>query len=915
MKNNLKDIIRFYRDCYQFEFSTEKVLNFYSKNVSQHYYPKTFELLSKNEYELPADSAWGEKVSIELELESSEKKLVCGSFFLKGKIDLLGKSHRIFTPLLLNDVILKYSNEVYFLIVDQESTSLNPIAINYLNSLDGSPVHQYDEISERLLEQSNLYSFSGLIELQKLLNVRYPKLNTDLLEKRIETNSIISSLDTVYKSRKIEYENTLFPDILIGITEKPKKSKDVINELNDLSNRRHKDSSILSNLFQNPDFENNLKNRGSKKQELVVPVSLSKSQEKILKSVNQSKVTAVIGPPGTGKSFSIAALAIQAFQEGKKVLIASKNEQACQVIFNKIQNDIGIKGITINSSKPRYRISISSKLRNIASGVGIKSIRESYLEKVRDEVVQLKKRATSIIDEITIRESIEKKWGEKLSNSSQSIFSKIQKKWIEYRQSLKEPIWELKFQLHEIDRRLKRKEKQLIKLTYEYNLYQLLRGSRADIRRYEKAFLEKRGNVIKNIFSSINFDIILEALPIWICKSSDIANIVPLKEGLFDLLIIDEASQCDIPSSIPLLYRAKSVAIVGDPNQLRHLSFISSRKEEFTKAKYNLTGPKIAYREKSILDLVNDVIKSQDNIVFLDEHFRSMPDIISFSNNHFYSGQLKIMTDHLNDSSYDNLKVNIVEEGKRNDRGENLKEAMQILASIEYIINQETELSKSNSSSIGIISPFRHQVQLIKKLITEKIEPSNILKHKILIGTPFKFQGEERDIVFLSFTIDEQTHQGSIQYLERPDVFNVSITRAKRSKEIYISINPKKLNKDSLLSKYLSLKPPNHIRHEENEIYDTFLEEVKQTLTQMTPGKLITDRKICGTYLDIILIQNNRTIGIDLIGYPGEFANQLTMEEIMSLARANISIFMLTYSSWYFDKELCINALSSFVKN
>lgn len=915
MKNNIQNIIRFYKDCYQSEYSTEKVSNFYSKTVSNLYYPKTFELLSKNEYELPVSTEWGNKVGIELKFESSEKKLVCGSFFLKGKMDLLGKSYRIFTPLFLNDVTLKYSNEVYYLIVNQESISLNPIAINYLNLLAENPIYQYDEISTHLLEDPDLFSFSGLIKLQNYLNTKYPKLNIELLEKRIETDSIISNLDTIYKSRKNEYRNILFPDILVGLTEKPKRSKDVINELIDLSGRKHNDSSILSNIFQYPDFEYSIINNDSKKQEIVVPVSLSQSQEKILKSANQSKVTVVIGPPGTGKSFSIAALAIQAFQEGKKILIASKNEQACQVLFNKIQEDIGIKGITINSSKARYRISVSTKLRNIANGVGIKSIDENYLKKVKNEVLLLKKKTRTIIDKITYREAIEKKWGEKLSSSSESIFSKIQKKWISYRHGLKEPIWELKFQLHEIDRRLKKKEKRLIRLTYEYNLYKLLSQSRPDLIRYEKAFKETRGNVIKDIFSSVNFNIILEALPIWICKSSDVANIVPLKEGLFDLLIIDEASQCDISSSIPLLYRAKSIAIVGDPNQLRHLSFISNRREELTKTKYNLSGLNLAYRDKSILDLVNEAVKSQNNIIFLNEHFRSMPDIISFSNNHFYSGQLKIMTDHLNENAYDNLKVNVIEGGIRNDKGENLNEAKEILSVIELRIQQEVELCKSSSSTIGVISPFRNQVQLIKRLVRERIAPSEINKHKLLIGTPFKFQGEERDIVFLSFTIDEKTHQGSIRYLERPDVFNVSITRAKNTKEVYISMNPNKLNKETLLSKYLCSKPPNQFRAEENRVYDEFLEEVKQSLEELNSGKIQTDRKICGTSLDIILIQNDRTLGIDLIGYPGEFTNQLTIEEIMSLERAKISIFLLTYSTWYFDKELCIKALTEFVKN
>lgn len=914
MQKKIQNIISFYRDCYQFEYSTEKVSNFYSASVTNLYYPESFELLSRQTFELPVDTVWGDKVSTELKLESSEKKMVCGSFFLKGKLDLLGRSHKIFTPLFLNDVTLNFSNEVYFLKIDHESLSLNPIAINYLNTLDENYSHAFDDLSAELLDGRDLFSFSGLVKLQELLKIKYPNLNTALITDRMKSDGRLSKLDLVFKSRKSDIGKTIFPDILIGLTEKPIKSKDVINELQDLSQRTYKDSSVLYNIFLEGNFEK-APRFTSTEQEIVVPVSLSESQEKILTSVHQSSASVVIGPPGTGKSFSIAALAIQAFQEGKKVLIASKNEQACQVIYNKIENDIGIKGITINSSKARYRMTVATKIKNFANGIGLKLIAKDRINKIRKKVIHLKQLRRDTMQEITRRETIEKKWGEKLTDKSEGLFLKIQKQWIKYRYGKKEPIWNLNYQLYEIDARLKKNEKQLIRLTYKDTLNQLLSVSRPEIKRFEKVFKETRGNVIKDIFSSIDFNIVLKALPIWICKSIDVANIVPLEEGLFDLLIIDEASQCDIASSIPLIYRAKSIVIVGDPNQLRHISFISNHKEKITKEKYNLIEMNLAYRDKSILDQVNEAIGSQDNVIFLDEHFRSMPDIINFSNNQFYSGQLKIMTDRLIEKEYDSLVVKVIEKGERNSKGENYLEAKEVINSVKNIIQQEEALSNQNCSTIGIISPFTFQVKLLKRIIKEEIDTKDIVKHKILVGTPFKFQGEERDFVYLSLTVDENTHHASIRYLERPDVFNVSITRAKKTQEVFISIDPNKLKKESLLSKYFFEKIENEVADEVNHSYDQFLEEVKRSLDVLKAGKIYVNRKVCGTKLDLVLVQKEFTLGIDLIGYPGEFTDQLTMNEIRSLERAQIEIFLLPYSTWYFDKEICLKALKEFIRN
>ncbi|MEM9823893.1 MAG: hypothetical protein AAF985_22605, partial [Bacteroidota bacterium] len=143
----LQNIVKFFRDCYQFEFSTEKVANFYASSVTELFYPPTFKLLSRKDYDLPIATDWGQRVATELELSSSEKKLVCGSFFLKGKMVVLGRSRRIFTPLLLHDAVLNEEEEVYTLSLDSDSLSLNPIAIQYLNAGAEQLTHAYDEIA------------------------------------------------------------------------------------------------------------------------------------------------------------------------------------------------------------------------------------------------------------------------------------------------------------------------------------------------------------------------------------------------------------------------------------------------------------------------------------------------------------------------------------------------------------------------------------------------------------------------------------------------------------------------------------------------------------------------------------------------------------------------------------------------
>ena len=122
----------------------------------------------------------------------------------------------------------------------------------------------------------------------------------------------------------------------------------------------------------------------------------------------------------------------------------------------------------------------------------------------------------------------------------------------------------------------------------------------------------------------------------------------------------------------------------------------------------------MGYRERSILDQVNENISTQEQIIFLDEHFRSRPEIINFSNTHFYADQLKVMTHNLNEGHHNHLLVHVIQNGKRNEKGENAREAKQVLSRIQEIIEQEQPIGKNECTTIGVISPFRSQVQMIK---------------------------------------------------------------------------------------------------------------------------------------------------------------------------------------------------------
>ena len=147
------------------------------------------------------------------------------------------------------------------------------------------------------------------------------------------------------------------------------------------------------------------------------------------------------------------------------------------------------------------------------------------------------------------------------------------------------------------------------------------------------------------------FSVLKKYLPCWAITSLSTHGRIP-EPGFFDLLVIDEASQCDIASVIPLLYRAKRVVVIGDPNQLSHISSLSVNQDTQLLTKHGLIDSYATwgYSKNSLFDRALGVCHS-DNIVNLLEHHRSHADI-EFSNTQFLR-QLHIAT-HYGTATSDN---------------------------------------------------------------------------------------------------------------------------------------------------------------------------------------------------------------------------------------------------------------------
>ena len=261
-----------------------------------------------------------------------------------------------------------------------------------------------------------------------------------------------------------------------------------------------------------------------------------------------------------------------------------------------------------------------------------------------------------------------------------------------------------------------------------------------------------------------------------VCVTSlSVKNGFPLTKEIFDLLIIDEASQCDIASAIPLIYRSKKVVIIGDPLQLTHITNVQKEEEQFIIDQLDLNNNNLNYIEKSLWDYCFSLAnKSGYESVILNEHYRCHPEIIKFSNIHFYGpklGQTLEIRTNLEDFKFGEGGIvwfNV--EGQVHERRNiNIAEAKKSIELAKVLVNKYSDVS------IGIVTPFRHQYEYIFENIDNNLRP------KIKIDTVHKYQGDEKDIIIFSLVVANGCRPSLPRFINywAPYLLNVGVTRAR----------------------------------------------------------------------------------------------------------------------------------------
>ncbi|MFI3291686.1 MAG: AAA domain-containing protein [Opitutales bacterium] len=263
------------------------------------------------------------------------------------------------------------------------------------------------------------------------------------------------------------------------------------------------------------------------------------------------------------------------------------------------------------------------------------------------------------------------------------------------------------------------------------------------------------------------FKIFSKYFPAWATTLLSLTKASPCIAGLFDRVIIDEASQCIIPPVIPALFRAKALTVIGDPNQFPPVVTIKPIRHDYLKSKYgisDLASQSFDFMAYSAYDIVH---KSP---IMLKEHFRCNDDIVDFINEEFYSKELRFRT---NKSQLRFPKAlgykNAIEWA--NIENDNEAEVKEVIDRVKRLVEINYE------GSVGIISPHKKNVGVLETALYEYKA-----KLDITINTANGFQGGECDLVIFMLGYNDSLTKGGRWYAGSTDnryIYNVALSRAR----------------------------------------------------------------------------------------------------------------------------------------
>ncbi len=551
---------------------------------------------------------------------------------------------------------------------------------------------------------------------------------------------------------------------------------------------------------------------------------LDASQRRAVESARRAPVSVIVGPPGTGKSHTVAAVAVDAIERGERVLLASRSQHAASVLIDFIQEAGGPTPVVFGDNRSRADLAADLWERLSVDERGdhrtddrFEQAREARRRRRRDLHQALEAESVLAGGDVVARILGEDPegpdldtarmllavvgdsgigwWGRRRANKRLDSMFGPDRDALRQRIAVEDlereggvTVGPLVRDVIAVEAELRRLFARRVRRRIRGGLGGRERAAVMDLARALRAGRAKR----RDILTAVDADTLLRAMPLWVGTIGDVEDLLPPSAGMFDLVIIDEASQVDQAAAPAALLRATRLVAVGDANQLRHTSFLSDDAMERALDASGLSDPRLRglldLRRNSLLDVAAGVGPATE----LSTHYRSNPHLIDFAARRFYDGRVQPATRHPARDGLDCIDL-LRFDGERTEEGNRI-EAVATVDAVRELIDG------GFGGSIGIVSPLRAQADLLAGLLVDGFTAEEVERHDLAVGTVHAFQGAERDHMFISLAVDDDSPAGSFTFIENRNLFNVMVTRAKKHCTVITSLQHRR---PGLIADYL----------------------------------------------------------------------------------------------------------------
>ncbi len=343
------------------------------------------------------------------------------------------------------------------------------------------------------------------------------------------------------------------------------------------------------------------------------------------------------------------------------------------------------------------------------------------------------------------------------------------------------------------------------------------------------------------------------SVPAWIMPLNRVVQQFDIQPNVFDVVIVDEASQAGLEASF-LQYLAPKVVVIGDDLQVSPSAVGVDRNQLRSLARQYLAGDRFvaAWRNPtvSLFDLARMRFGAP---ITLTEHRRCVPEIIGFSNRIAYTPN-NVQLQPVRMFGGDRLQPVVpvyIEDGVRTGGANalNKAEADAIVDQIEKCLADP----RYDTKTIGVISLLgKAQAKYLEAQLLDRIDPDEWAARDLRCGDAADFQGSERDVIFLSMVAATGPESPRLQaltadtYLQR---YNVAGSRAKDQMWIFHSVRLQELgNPDDM--RFQLLDYAYGVRSRENHDDDRVLTQLVSEDVRQAPFDSLFEQRVCNRLIE-----------------------------------------------------------------